>query len=164
MTLIDKAEALAAILKKPGRFAGCTEEQVRKMVAEWIAALPARGVGVPTDCRKWDCYPIEMPLTKDGHGPAIPGGDEISRITYEVWDRTLESHASFDNLPDAINEAMRLSLAALAPTDAAQAREAHLREAAAAVRARYMGDNNREDMEVLRCEASIIAMIGEANT
>lgn len=71
-------------------------------------------------------------------------------------------------------------LSALAPTDAAhvnetpksehdgadvltaaQAREAHLREAAAAVRARYMGDNNREDMEVLRCEAAILALIGE---
>lgn len=51
--------------------------------------------------------------------------------------------------------------AALAPTDAAQAREAHLREAAAAVRARYMGDNNREDQEVLRCEAAILAMIGD---
>lgn len=47
------------------------------------------------------------------------------------------------------------------PTDASQAREAALREAAAAVRARYMGDNNREDQEVLRCEAAIIAMIGE---
>lgn len=47
------------------------------------------------------------------------------------------------------------------PTDASQAREAALREAAAAVRARYMGDNNREDQEVLRCEAAILAMIEE---
>ena len=43
-----------------------------------------------------------------------------------------------------------------------QTREDALREAAAAVRARYMGDNNREDMEVLRCEAAILALIGEA--
>ncbi|NGQ91497.1 hypothetical protein G5V65_11370 [Rhodobacter sp. HX-7-19] len=42
-----------------------------------------------------------------------------------------------------------------------QTREDALREAAAAVRARYIGDNNREDQEVLRCEAAILAMIGE---
>lgn len=148
MTLIDKAEALApcpfcggeaelwnahdnrpAWIACMGRCAVLISKEHAtdaEAIAAWNrrAAIPARGV--PTDCRKWDCYPIEMPLTKDGHGPAIPGRDEIARITYEVWDRTLETHASFDNLPDAINEAMRLSLAALAPTDAAQAREAAL--------------------------------------
>ena len=72
------------------------------------AALPERGVS--TDCRKWFYYPIEMPLTVEGNGPAILGRDSINKITYEVWDRELNSHASFDNLPDAINEAMRLNL------------------------------------------------------
>ena len=42
---------------------------------------------------------------------------------------------------------------------ATDARADALREAAAAVRARYMGDNNREDQEVLRCEAAILALI-----
>ena len=84
-------------------------------IRDAIAALPAtdaRGA-LPTNCRKWDFYPIEMPLTKEGQGPAIPGRDEIASITYEVWDRLLNTHASFGNLPDAINEAMRLSRIAL---------------------------------------------------
>ena len=47
---------------------------------------------------------------------------------------------------------------------ATDARADALREAAAAVRARYMGDNNREDMEVLRCEAAIRALIPQSGT
>lgn len=62
------------------------------------------------DVRRWDYYPIEMPLTADGKGPATVGVD-AARIAYEVWDRDLLSHASYDNLPDAINEAMRLNAA-----------------------------------------------------
>lgn len=62
------------------------------------------------DVRRWDYYPIEMPLTADGKGPATVGVD-AARIAYEVWDRDLSSHASYDNLPDAINEAMRLNAA-----------------------------------------------------
>ena len=58
--------------------------------------------------RQWFHYPIEMPVTKDGHGPATVGVD-ADRIEYEVWDVLLNSHASFDNLPDAINEVMRLN-------------------------------------------------------
>ena len=80
-----------------------------------LEAIPATDAreSLPTNCRKWDFYPIEMPLTKEGQGPAIPGKDEIASITYEVWDRLLNTHASFGNLPDAINEAMRLSRIAL---------------------------------------------------
>jgi len=60
------------------------------------------------DVRKWFYYPIEMPLSADGNGPAKVGTDAVN-ITYEVWDVLLNTHASFDNLPDAINEAMRLN-------------------------------------------------------
>jgi hypothetical protein len=66
------------------------------------------------DVRQWFHYPIEMPLSADGQGPATIGADAAS-ITYEVWDVLLNTHASFDNLHDAINEAMRLN-AALDPT------------------------------------------------
>jgi hypothetical protein len=78
------------------------------------------------DVRKWFHYPIEMPVTEDGQGPATVGMD-AEKITYEVWDQTLTTHASFDNLPDAINEAMRLN-AALTP--ASDGRAEGLREAA----------------------------------
>ena len=60
------------------------------------------------DVRQWFYYPIMMPLTADGEGPATIGLD-AKTITFEVWDQLLTAHASFDNLPDAINEAMRLN-------------------------------------------------------
>ena len=68
------------------------------------------------DVRQWDYYPIEMPVTADGCGPATVGVDAV-QITYELWDKLLTSHASFDNLPDAINEAMRLSFGGSIPAD-----------------------------------------------
>lgn len=60
------------------------------------------------DVRQWYHYPIEMPVTANGEGPATVGID-AEKITYEVWDVLFNTHASFDNLPDAINEAMRLN-------------------------------------------------------
>lgn len=63
-------------------------------------------ITVPENVRRWPFYPIEMPVTADGQGPATVGAD-AAKITYEVWDRLYNSHGSFDNLPDAINEAMR---------------------------------------------------------
>lgn len=63
---------------------------------------------VVMDVRQWYYYPIEMPVTSNGDGPATVGID-AEKITYEVWDVLLNTHASFDNLPDAINEAMRLN-------------------------------------------------------
>lgn len=60
------------------------------------------------DVRQWWHYPIEFPIDADGNGPAKVGVDAV-KITYEVWDVLLNTHASFDNLPDAINEAMRLN-------------------------------------------------------
>ena len=72
----------------------------------------AEALAVPLNCRKWPFYPIEMPTTADGKGPATIGIDAAS-VEYEVWDQDFNTHASFNNLADAINEAMRLSIAAL---------------------------------------------------
>lgn len=66
---------------------------------------------LPADCRQWSYYPIVMPLTKYGHGPAAEG--QIHSLTWEVWDWAYLSHSSHDNLPDAINKAMELSIRAL---------------------------------------------------
>jgi hypothetical protein len=63
---------------------------------------------VVPDVRRWSYYPIEMPVNSDGQGPATVGVDAVA-ITYEVWDKLFNTHASFDNLFDAINEAMRLN-------------------------------------------------------
>lgn len=59
--------------------------------------------------REWEYYPIEMPVDSEGRGPATIGVDAV-RMTYEVWDQSFNTYASFDNMPDAINEAMRLNL------------------------------------------------------
>lgn len=75
-----------------------------------LDAAVALALEAAADCRKWFHYPIEMPVTAEGQGPATVGVD-AAKITYEVWDELLRSHASFDNLPDAINEAMRLNAA-----------------------------------------------------
>jgi len=65
---------------------------------------------LPMDVRKWSHYPIVMPLNADGEGPASEATGEVRKITWEVWSQDLtETHGPFDNLPDAINEAMRLS-------------------------------------------------------
>lgn len=55
--------------------------------------------------RQWWHYPIQMPVNAEGQGPVSIS--EATDILYEVWDRSLQSHDSFDNLPDAINDAMR---------------------------------------------------------
>lgn len=60
----------------------------------------------PVDVRTWPYYAIVMPL-KQGQGPA--SDEECDEITWEVWDHFCNSHSSHDNLPDAINEAMRLT-------------------------------------------------------
>lgn len=60
------------------------------------------------DVRQWYYYPIEMPVDANGYGPAKIGVDAVE-ITYEVWDVLLNTHATYNNLPDAINESMRLN-------------------------------------------------------
>lgn len=74
----------------------------------------ARNVTLPDDVRTWPYYPIEMPVTKDGQGPASVEKGEAHEITYEVWSRDfVETLGPFDNLPDAINLAITLSVTAL---------------------------------------------------
>ena len=60
------------------------------------------------DCRQWFYYPILMPINEEGQGPAVVGKD-ATKITFEVWDMALQTHSSHTNLPDAINEAIRLN-------------------------------------------------------
>lgn len=56
----------------------------------------------------WPFFPIVMPVTKDGLGPADM--HETDRLTWEVWETgTLNSHASYDYLFEAINHALELS-------------------------------------------------------
>ena len=74
-----------------------------------LAAIREAGcVIVPSDIRRAFYFPIEMPVTKDGQGPAKVGVD-AEQITYEVWDQLLSSHGSHNNLPDAINQANALN-------------------------------------------------------
>ena len=60
----------------------------------------------PLDVKTWPYYPIIMPL-KEGNGPTT--GAECDSITFEVWDHFCDSYGSFEHLPTAINEAMRLT-------------------------------------------------------
>lgn len=62
----------------------------------------------PLNCRTWPFYPIQMPVTKDGKGPATIGED-AAELTYEVWDIFYNSYGSHEYLPDAINQAMQLT-------------------------------------------------------
>lgn len=60
------------------------------------------------DCHTWYYYPMMIPVTEDGQGPATIGEDAVG-VVYEVWDADLNTHATYTNLPDAINEAIRLN-------------------------------------------------------
>lgn len=59
------------------------------------------------DIRKWFYYPIVIPVTCNGDGPAVVGED-AEHLTFDVWDQLCCSHGTYDNLLDAVNEAMRL--------------------------------------------------------
>ncbi len=52
-------------------------------------------------------FPITMPLDERGHGPASIR--DAVRLTWEVWDQELVSHASFDYLYQAIDRANELN-------------------------------------------------------
>jgi hypothetical protein len=62
----------------------------------------------------WRHYPIDMPLTAEGMGPATIGVDAAS-VVYEVWDENCTSHGAFPNLREALDLAMRLNAAPDAP-------------------------------------------------
>jgi hypothetical protein len=63
--------------------------------------------------KDWRHYPIDLPVTADGKGPAIIGED-AAYMTYEVWDDACISHGLFTTMRAAINLAMRLN----SPTEA----------------------------------------------
>jgi hypothetical protein len=64
---------------------------------------------ISNDVRQWAYYPIIMPLTSEGNGPASVENGEVRELSWEVWSRDLsESFGPFDNLCDAINESIRL--------------------------------------------------------
>ena len=60
----------------------------------------------PLDVRTWPYFPITIPL-QCGEGP-VPD-EECDEITYAVWDHFCNSYGSYKCLPDAINEALRLT-------------------------------------------------------
>lgn len=82
------------------------------------ALAAAQGAGpsdaiLPDSVRQWPFYVVPMPFTAEGKGPATIGKDAAS-IQYEVWDAvSFLSVSSHEHLPDAINESIRLSIAAL---------------------------------------------------
>ena len=110
------AEAILASELWPGAWEKANEVERNAVLHKARAALSViRGAEftvVPSDIRRAFYYPIEMPVTADDHGPATVGVDAV-KITYEVWDRLLNSHGSYDNLPDAINQAIALNSRAM---------------------------------------------------
>jgi hypothetical protein len=60
-----------------------------------------------SDVRSWLYFPIIMPLREDGTGPA--SDDEMTSITWEVWDQFCSSYGSFEYQADAINKAIELN-------------------------------------------------------
>lgn len=52
-------------------------------------------------------FVIVMPVDKDERGPADL--KDAVKLTWEVWTQELDSVASFDYLPDAIDECERLN-------------------------------------------------------
>lgn len=120
MNGLVRLEAVSKALSKLGEeFATAGSPTAKSVLELGISRVKCLKSGaLPADVRQWPFYPIEMPTTKDGKGPAIVGLDADS-ITYEVWGWSLRTHGSFATLPDAINEAMRLSLGDVIAADAA---------------------------------------------
>jgi hypothetical protein len=52
-------------------------------------------------------FVIVIPVTKDNQGPCDL--KEAEKLTWEVWTQELSSVASFDFLPDAIDECNKLN-------------------------------------------------------
>jgi hypothetical protein len=67
----------------------------------------------PMNIRTWPFYVIEIPLNIEGQGPATVGFDAVD-MTYEVWDHFCNSYGSHPYLPDAINQALKLTKELLA--------------------------------------------------
>ena len=86
--------------------ASCVDRETAERIVAALRNTRAKtGPSVPTDCRQWSHYPIMMPVTAEGGGPAKIGKDAAA-VRFEVWDHDYRSHSSHDNLPDAINAAI----------------------------------------------------------
>ena len=110
MTLIDKAEALRRIVLTGEQMAGASSSDVVDAIHRDVAALPARGVGVPAEdidalaYRFWSIHPKDI--------PEAVGMPEDYKGGKRAWFMATE---------------MRRILAALSPAPVeAQAREAAL--------------------------------------
>lgn len=135
MTLIDKAEALAILAPAPNSKGGLWATR-KQALYEQVAALPARDVGVPADVRD---YAIEV-------SEAYDTMMEVQRNPAGAWQviQALAGHiaalaptdAAQDDDPECTDcggtgiTYQTERVCACQPTDAAQAREAALREAA----------------------------------
>lgn len=62
---------------------------------------------IPKNPRLRMYYPIVMPLDSEGRGPCPD--DEISELTWEVWDQLCMSHGSHRFLQDAIQQCEELN-------------------------------------------------------
>jgi hypothetical protein len=80
------------------------------LMRESAAAIAAEADAEIARLREWRHYPIDMPLTAEGMGPATIGVDAAS-VVYEVWDENCTSHGAFPNLRAALDLAMRLNAA-----------------------------------------------------
>lgn len=56
----------------------------------------------------WPYFIIEMPLDRDGNGPAEIGKDAYT-LDVQVWDRICGCHGSFGSISQALTEALRLN-------------------------------------------------------
>lgn len=62
---------------------------------------------VANDPTTWPFYPIVMPMTKDGQGPAT--GADIHTIYFEVWDKFCNAYVVGASQPAAIKAAMMMN-------------------------------------------------------
>jgi hypothetical protein len=94
------------------------EDRVKKIGWDWrgpllIDSREATKIAAEADAeidrlKQWRHYPIDMPLTAEGMGPATIGFDAAS-VIYEVWDENCTSYGAFPQLRQAIELAMRLN-------------------------------------------------------
>ncbi len=147
----------------PVRVNGALPEETHPLYAH--PPHPAPVDPVP-DVRQWMHYPIVMPVNADGLGPATIGTD-AARMTYEVWDQHCDTHGSFDCLPDAINEAMRLNVQTVDPVAGWEAlRDALVSAACDGIADDYMTSEKHHPGYVLipsaKFEAILAALKGPA--
>lgn len=64
---------------------------------------------VPSNSRLWAYYPIMIPYTRNGHGPATIGVDAAT-VQWEVWEAdTHRCVGVHDYLSSALNQAIALT-------------------------------------------------------